>query len=91
MTALPPPHGGRLTEPILSADAAAALKRESRDFPSRDIAATRLDPLEPPLGGVGDPCEAPPAPELVIDTAECMPMEAAQPVPNRLEADGYLR
>lgn len=41
--------------------------------------------------GISDPYEAPERAELVIDTRECSPLEAAQMIVTRLEAEGFVR
>lgn len=41
--------------------------------------------------GISDPYEAPEHAELVIDTRECTPLEAAQMIVTRLVAEGFLR
>lgn len=41
--------------------------------------------------GISDPYEAPESPELVIDTQDCLPDEAAQRIILRLEKEGYIR
>lgn len=41
--------------------------------------------------GISDPYEAPETPELLIDTADCLPDEAAQRIILRLEKEGYIR
>lgn len=40
--------------------------------------------------GISDPYEAPQGAELVIDTRDCTPMEAAQMIVTRLESDGFI-
>ncbi len=40
--------------------------------------------------GISDPYEAPPHPELIIDTKDCTPLEAAAAVLNRLETEGFV-
>lgn len=40
--------------------------------------------------GVSDPYEVPEHPELVIDTRDCSPLEAAATIMTRLETEGYL-
>jgi len=40
--------------------------------------------------GVSDPYEAPDKPELVIDTRQCTPIEAAATILDRLRAEGYV-
>lgn len=40
--------------------------------------------------GISDPYEAPEQAELIIDTRECTPMEAAQMIVTRLESDGFI-
>lgn len=41
--------------------------------------------------GISDPYEAPESPELLIDTVDCLPDEAAQRIILRLEKEGYIR
>jgi sulfate adenylyltransferase len=41
--------------------------------------------------GISDPYEAPEHPELVIDTRDCSPSEAAQRILLKLEGLGYIR
>jgi sulfate adenylyltransferase len=41
--------------------------------------------------GISDPYEAPERAEIVIDTRECSPLEAAQMILTRLENEGYVR
>jgi len=41
--------------------------------------------------GISDPYEAPEHAELVIDTRDCSPLEAAQMIITRLESDGFIR
>lgn len=41
--------------------------------------------------GISDPYEPPEHAELVIDTRECTPLEAAQMIVTRLEAEGFIR
>lgn len=41
--------------------------------------------------GISDPYEAPEHAELVIDTRECTPLEAAQMIITRLESEGFVR
>jgi sulfate adenylyltransferase len=41
--------------------------------------------------GISDPYEAPERAEIVIDTCECSPLEAAQMILTRLENEGYVR
>lgn len=41
--------------------------------------------------GISDPYEAPEHAELVIDTRECTPIEAAQTIITRLESEGFIR
>jgi len=41
--------------------------------------------------GISDPYEVPETAELVIDTRDCTPMEAAQTIITRLECEGYIR
>tara|TARA_B100000315_G_scaffold33171_1_gene27841 strand:- start:8876 stop:10588 length:1713 start_codon:yes stop_codon:yes gene_type:complete len=41
--------------------------------------------------GISDPYEEPQSSELVIDTQDCLPNEAAQRIILRLEKDGYIR
>lgn len=41
--------------------------------------------------GISDPYEAPERAELVIDTRECTPLEAAQMIVTRLETEGFIR
>lgn len=41
--------------------------------------------------GISDPYETPENAELVIDTRDCTPLEAAQMVITRLEAEGFIR
>ena len=41
--------------------------------------------------GISDPYEAPESSELVIDTQDCLPDEAAQRIILRLEKEGYIR
>jgi sulfate adenylyltransferase len=41
--------------------------------------------------GISDPYEAPEHAELVIDTCDCTPLEAAQMIITRLEAEGFIR
>jgi sulfate adenylyltransferase len=41
--------------------------------------------------GISDPYEAPAHAELVIDTCDCTPLEAAQMIITRLEAEGFIR
>ena len=41
--------------------------------------------------GISDPYEAPENAELVIDTADCTPLEAAQMIVTRLESEGFIR
>jgi sulfate adenylyltransferase len=41
--------------------------------------------------GISDPYEAPERAELVIDTRECTPLEAAQMIITRLESEGFIR
>jgi sulfate adenylyltransferase len=41
--------------------------------------------------GISDPYEAPENAELVIDTSECTPLEAAQMIVTRLETEGFIR
>lgn len=41
--------------------------------------------------GISDPYEAPEYAELVIDTRDCTPLEAAQMIVMRLEAEGFIR
>ena len=40
--------------------------------------------------GISDPYEAPADAEIVIDTRDCTPLEAAETVLTRLETEGYL-
>lgn len=40
--------------------------------------------------GISDPYETPERAELVIDTRDCSPLEAAQLIINRLQKEGYL-
>lgn len=40
--------------------------------------------------GISDPYEIPEQAELVIDTRECTPLEAAQMIVTRLESDGFI-
>lgn len=41
--------------------------------------------------GISDPYETPESPDLVIDTQDCLPDEAAQIIILRLEKEGYIR
>ncbi len=41
--------------------------------------------------GISDPYEVPERAEMVIDTRECSPLEAAQMILNRLENEGYVK
>lgn len=41
--------------------------------------------------GISDPYEAPENAELVIDTCDCTPLEAAQMIVTRLENEGFIR
>lgn len=41
--------------------------------------------------GISDPYEAPEHAELVIDTCDCTPLEAAQMIVTRLESEGFIR
>jgi sulfate adenylyltransferase len=41
--------------------------------------------------GISDPYEVPEHAELVIDTRECSPLEAAQLIVTRLETEGFIR
>ncbi len=41
--------------------------------------------------GISDPYETPERAELVIDTRECTPLEAAQMIVTRLETEGFIR
>jgi sulfate adenylyltransferase len=41
--------------------------------------------------GISDPYEVPEQAELVIDTADCTPHEAAQMIVTRLESEGFIR
>ena len=47
--------------------------------------------LIPQFTGISDPYEAPDDAEMVIDTRESTPLEAAEAVLTRLEAEGYVR
>ena len=47
--------------------------------------------LIPEFTGISDPYEAPDDAEMVIDTRESTPLQAAEAVLTRLEAEGYVR
>ena len=47
--------------------------------------------LIPEFTGISDPYEVPDDAEMVIDTRETSPLEAAEAVLTRLEAEGYVR
>ena len=55
MTALPSPHGGTLTELLVSSAEAAQYKIASKDFPSWDLTARQLSDLELLLTGAFSP------------------------------------
>ncbi len=55
MTALPPPHGGKLTELLVSPAEAARYRTASKDFPSWDLTARQLSDLELLLTGAFSP------------------------------------
>jgi len=55
MTALPSPHGGKLTELLVSSAEAAQYKAASKDFPSWDLTARQLSDLELLLTGAFSP------------------------------------
>jgi len=47
--------------------------------------------LIPEFTGISDPYEVPDDADMVIDTRESTPLEAAEAVLTRLEAEGYVR
>ncbi|MBI3345423.1 MAG: adenylyl-sulfate kinase [Gammaproteobacteria bacterium] len=55
MTALPSPHGGKLTELLVSPAEAAQYRAASKDFPSWDLTAPQLSDLELLLTGAFSP------------------------------------
>jgi sulfate adenylyltransferase len=55
MTALPSPHGGKLTELLVSSAEAAQYKAASKDFPSWDLTPRQLSDLELLLTGAFSP------------------------------------
>lgn len=55
MTALPSPHGGKLTELLVSPAEAAQYRVASKDFPSWDLTARQLSDLELLLTGAFSP------------------------------------
>ena len=78
-------HGG-----FVEVHAATPLETcESRD--RKGLYAKARAGLIKEFTGISDPYEAPEHAELVIDTRECTPLEAAQMIITRLEAEGFVR
>lgn len=78
-------HGG-----FVEVHAATSLEIcESRD--RKGLYAKARAGLIKEFTGISDPYEAPEHAELVIDTCDCTPLEAAQMIITRLEAEGFIR
>jgi sulfate adenylyltransferase len=78
-------HGGFVEVHVATPLAAC----ESRD--RKGLYAKARAGLIKEFTGISDPYEAPEQAELVIDTCDCTPLEAAQMIITRLEAEGFIR